>query len=159
MQDQNCQHRCHLETREISQHKTGKILSPDLLRYLLRCAKILPRDTAKTANFKRLLFNMPVFPLSHGKSCIACDRGSGLTHWCAFIRQGSSKKNASVLSFLQVLSINFLFSLEDSSLATLVAHDCGYPLSRYTCRTTRVAADFLDFIAFCRCSTGVALHP
>ena len=27
------------------------------------------------------------------------------------------------------------------------------------CRATRVAADFLDFIAFCRCSTGVALHP
>ena len=41
----------------------------------------------------------------------------------------------------------------------LVAHDCGYPLSRYTCRATRVAADFLDFIAFCRCSTGVVLHP
>ena len=41
----------------------------------------------------------------------------------------------------------------------LVAHDCGYPLSGYTCRATRVAADFLDFIAFCRCSTGVALHP
>ena len=41
----------------------------------------------------------------------------------------------------------------------LVAHDCGYPLSRYTCRATRVAADFLDVIAFCRCSTGVALHP
>ena len=41
----------------------------------------------------------------------------------------------------------------------LVAHDCGYPLSRYTCRATRVAADFLDFIAFRRCSTGVALHP
>ena len=32
-------------------------------------------------------------------------------------------------------------------------------VSRYTCRATRVAADFLDFIAFCRCSTGVALHP
>ena len=41
----------------------------------------------------------------------------------------------------------------------LVAHDCGYPLSRYTCRATRVATDLLDFIAFCRCSTGVALHP
>ena len=41
----------------------------------------------------------------------------------------------------------------------LVAHDCGYPLSRYTCRATRVAADFLDFTAFCRCSTGVAPHP
>ena len=41
----------------------------------------------------------------------------------------------------------------------LVAHDCGYPLSRYTCRATHVAADSLDFIAFCRCSTGVALHP
>ena len=45
-----------------------------------------------------------------------------------------------------------------SRLSVLVAHDCGYPLSRYTCRAIRVAADFLDFIAFCRCSTGVALH-
>ena len=45
-----------------------------------------------------------------------------------------------------------------SLLTVLVAHDCGYPLSRYTCRATRVAADFLDFKAFCRCSTGVALH-
>ena len=27
------------------------------------------------------------------------------------------------------------------------------------CRATRVAADFLDFIAFCRCSSGVAPHP
>ena len=43
--------------------------------------------------------------------------------------------------------------------SSLVAHDCGYPLSRYTCRATRVAADFLDSIAFCRCGTGVALHP
>ena len=42
---------------------------------------------------------------------------------------------------------------------SLVAHDCGHPLSRYTCRATRVAADFLDFIAFYRCSIGVALHP
>ena len=32
------------------------------------------------------------------------------------------------------------------------------PLSRYTCCARRVAADFLDFIAFCRCSTGVTLH-
>ena len=45
------------------------------------------------------------------------------------------------------------------SLKNLVAHDCGYPLSRYTCRATRVTADFLDFIAFCRCSSGVAPHP
>ena len=45
------------------------------------------------------------------------------------------------------------------NLIDLVAHDGGYPLSRYTCRATRVAADLLDFIAFCRCSTGVALHP
>ena len=44
-------------------------------------------------------------------------------------------------------------------LSTLVAHDCGYPLSRYTCRATRVATNFLDFIAFSMCSTGVALHP
>ena len=40
----------------------------------------------------------------------------------------------------------------------LDAYDCGYPLSRYMCRATRVAADFLDFIAFCRCSSGVAPH-
>ena len=47
-------------------------------------------------------------------------------------------------------------------MGILVAHDCGYPLSRYTCRATRVAADFLDFIASCcscRCSSGVAPHP
>ena len=49
--------------------------------------------------------------------------------------------------------------LSEPDPPSLVAHDCGYPLSRYTCRATRVAADFLDFIAFCRCSTGVALHP
>ena len=48
---------------------------------------------------------------------------------------------------------------QKNNSTNLVAHDCGYPLSRYTCRATRVAADFLDFIAFCRCSTGVALHP
>ena len=48
-----------------------------------------------------------------------------------------------------------MFTLE----TTLVAHGFDYTLSRYTCRATRVAADFLDFIAFCRCSTGVALHP
>ena len=46
-----------------------------------------------------------------------------------------------------------------SPLPNLVAYDCGCPLWRYTCRTIRVAADFLDFIALCRCSTGVALHP
>ena len=34
------------------------------------------------------------------------------------------------------------------AILNLVAHDCG-----------GYAADFLDFIAFCRCSTGVALHP
>ena len=48
---------------------------------------------------------------------------------------------------------------DSTFVAVLVAHDCGYPLSRYTCRATRVAADFLDFIAFCRCSSGVAPHP
>ena len=45
------------------------------------------------------------------------------------------------------------------ALLGVVAHDCGYPLSRYTCRAKGVAADFLDFRAFCRCSTGVMLHP
>ena len=61
-------------------------------------------------------------------------------------------------------SIAFLFracfeGVFDTVAPLLDAHDCGYPLSRYTCRATRVAADFLDFIAFRRCSTGVALHP
>ena len=47
-----------------------------------------------------------------------------------------------------------------SRIAATAVHSGGYPLSRYTCRATRVATDFLDFIAFCRCSTGVALsHP
>ena len=55
------------------------------------------------------------------------------------------------------LRVYSLFS--NSCTFSVVAHDCGYPLSRYTCRATRVAADFLDFIAFRRCSTGVALHP
>ena len=32
-------------------------------------------------------------------------------------------------------------SIEASNgLPNLVAHDCGYPLSRYTCRATRVGA-------------------
>ena len=53
---------------------------------------------------------------------------------------------------------NFSF-FSRCSVRFVVAHDCGYPLSRYTCRATRVAADFLDFRAFCRCSTGVALQP
>ena len=43
-----------------------------------------------------------------------------------------------------------------NTVSSLVAHDYGYPLSRYTCRATRVAPNFLDFIAFC---SGVALHP
>ena len=33
---------------------------------------------------------------------------------------------------------------------TIVAHECGDPLSRYTCRSR---------LAFFRCSSGVALHP
>ena len=33
------------------------------------------------------------------------------------------------------------------------------PVALHVCCATRVAADFLDFRAFCRCSTGVALHP
>ena len=64
----------------------------------------------------------------------------------------------SIVFFLGSTSACFL-GLGILSNGGLVAHDCGYPLSRHTCRATRVAADFLDFIAFCRCSTGVALHP
>ena len=53
----------------------------------------------------------------------------------------------------------FLDLVSQTPRPSLVAHDCGYPLSRYTCRATRVAADFLDFIAFCRCSSGITPHP
>ena len=76
------------------------------------------------------------------------------------------KNTCKVLKTLRGQSRNGLSKntlLESPFLRTtpspLVAHDCGYPLSRYTCRATRVAADFLDFREFCRCSTGVALHP
>ena len=41
----------------------------------------------------------------------------------------------------------------------IVAHVCGDPLSRYACRTTRVAADFLRILGFFRCSSGIALNP
>ena len=44
-------------------------------------------------------------------------------------------------------------------LPTIVAHACGDPLSRYTCRATRVAADFLRILGFFRCSSSIALHP
>ena len=63
------------------------------------------------------------------------------------------------LNMLEFPGFGRFVSLNMQELPSLVAHDCGYPLSRYTCRATRVAADFLDFIAFCSCSTGVALHP
>ena len=43
--------------------------------------------------------------------------------------------------------------------ATKVAHVCGDPLSRYTCRATRVTADLLKILGFFRCSSGIALHP
>ena len=36
----------------------------------------------------------------------------------------------------------------------MVAHMCGDPLSRYTCRATRVAAGFLGFLGFSRCSSS-----
>ena len=65
----------------------------------------------------------------------------------------------SAVTIARLLPSKILMLLEGEEEGSLVAHDCGYPLSRYTCRATRVAADFLDFIAFCRCSTGVALHP
>ena len=40
----------------------------------------------------------------------------------------------------------------------IVAHVCGDPPLRYTCRATLVAADFLRILAFFRCSGGIALH-
>ena len=42
---------------------------------------------------------------------------------------------------------------------SIVAHVCGDPLSRSTCRATRVAADFLRILGVFRCSSGIALHP
>ena len=42
---------------------------------------------------------------------------------------------------------------------SIVAHVCGDPLSRYTCRATSVAADFLRILGFFRCSSSIALHP
>ena len=42
---------------------------------------------------------------------------------------------------------------------SIVAHVCGDPLSRYTCRATRVAADILRILGFFRCSSSIALHP
>ena len=41
----------------------------------------------------------------------------------------------------------------------MVAHVWGDPLSRYTCRATHVAADFLRIQGFFRCSSSIALHP
>ena len=41
----------------------------------------------------------------------------------------------------------------------VVAHVCGDPLSRCTCRATRVAADFLRILRFFRCSSSIASHP
>ena len=69
----------------------------------------------------------------------------------SIFRSGGVAKNSVRASSRETLS--------ESSHHDVVARDCGYPVSRYTCRATRVAADFLDFRAFCRCSTGVALHP
>ena len=68
---------------------------------------------------------------------------------------------------IQFASRSFAWSLAARSkyvsmshcVMALFAHDCGYPLSRCTCRATRVATDFLHFRAFCRCSSGVAPHP
>ena len=37
----------------------------------------------------------------------------------------------------------------------IVAHVCGDPLSRYTCRAVRAAADFLRIMGFFRCSIAI----
>ena len=47
----------------------------------------------------------------------------------------------------------------DLSCTRLRVPPVALHVSRYTCRATRVAADFLDCIALCRCGTGVAPHP
>ena len=63
----------------------------------------------------------------------------------------SSSMRASVAGVLGAMSVGKTQRLSCTRLRV--------PPSRYTCRATRVAADFLDFIAFCRCSSGVAPHP
>ena len=68
----------------------------------------------------------------------------------AFDRE-SAQMSPPILTIISAFSSlkEFGESLEGSQVPlSFVAHDCGYPLSRYTCRATRVAADFLDFIAF-----------
>ena len=93
----------------------------------------------------------------------------GATHFCAEIRM----KPSYLVSYSQIMTIVSVTSKQNGLNHTriihkgtiLVAHDCGYPLSRelehenlspYTCRTN----DFLDFTAFlCRCSSSVAPHP
>ena len=82
---------------------------------------------------------------------VLCQRH--FTYWHNWLPGTSSGAISAVLTF-RIAEVGFR-----EGGGGLVAHDCGYPLSRYTCRAIRVAADFLDFIAFCRCSTGVALHP
>ena len=46
-----------------------------------------------------------------------------------------------------------------AEVAFIVAHVCGNPLSRYTCRATRVATDFLRVLGFFRCSSSIAPPP
>ena len=77
----------------------------------------------------------------------------------ALLPSGPAKGTGFSRTLATILYTHLCGNPAESPVETLVAHDCGYPLSRYTCRATRVAADFLDFAAFCRCSTGVALHP
>ena len=98
------------------------------------------------------------FEISDAKNLVKLEGRTFRPAWKARKISGREKisEEISETSF----QISRLFSETSfSRRAVLVAHDCGYPLSRYMCRATRVAADFLDFIAFCRCSTGVALHP
>ena len=69
------------------------------------------------------------------------------------LADGAWKEEELVLSWICIRTCGVSVSCSESIFDhphPVVAHDCGDPLSRYTCRATRVATDFLDFIAFCR---------
>ena len=60
-------------------------------------------------------------------------------------------KNDGILAEILVVCV--------SQERNIVAHVCGDPLSRYTCRATRVATEFILCLGFFGCSRGIALHP
>ena len=72
------------------------------------------------------------------KSCCPLDKSMKML--TNFLRKTCERRRRSRFS-----GVSLVFGGVSGHLV-LVAHDCGYPLSRYMCRATRVAADFLDFL-------------